>query len=118
MAVLPSTLESWDRRELAAEDWGAFDAEPLIKHGRVNLTEVGVKFYVAVLEIVQAGVLADQTGLHSVAGEEGWSGGSVVGSLAGVFLQSSSELAERHGQNAISMTVLVHVTDEGVECSA
>ena len=58
-AALLSTSQSWNPREFAAEDWGTVNAEPLVEYGRVELAEVGVEFYVAVLKIVQAGVLAD-----------------------------------------------------------
>ena len=110
--VSPSALQGWNRRELSAENWSTFNTQPLVKNSGIDLPEVGVKFHVAVLKIGQAGVFADQAWCDTIAGKANRCGGSVVCPLTRVLFQSPSELAERHRQHAVSVTMLVEIRDE------
>src|SRR5690242_7281543 len=98
-----------------AEDRGGWPAEPFFQEGGVNAAEVRVKLDVAVVEVVEAGVLADETGLYLAADEEDRGGGAVVGAAAGVFLQPSSELTENKGHHPVKLSMAGEVLGEGGE---
>src|SRR6266852_2836750 len=76
--------------KLRAEDGLAVAAEPLVEQGRIQAAEVGVVLQVAVVEVLQAGVVADEAALHARTGDEEARAGAVVGSRA-VFVDAAAE---------------------------
>src|SRR5215469_9402244 len=63
-------LERLDVRELAAQHRGAVAAEPVVEQGGVDAAEVGVVLQVAGVEVLQAGVGADDAALDRRPGHE------------------------------------------------
>ena len=84
----------------------------------VDLTEIGVKFEIAVVQIGQAGMFTHQSCPHSRSGKKHGSGSAVIGSFAGVFRNSPSEFAERHHQRSFAMAMMRDIFKKGAHRAA
>src|SRR5687768_2874447 len=102
-----------DRVECGSEHRLRGDVEPILQDCRVNATEVGGELEVVLVEVGEAGVLADEAGLDAGAGDEHGGGCAVVGSLTGVLADPAAELAEGHREHPAAVAVLVEIADEG-----
>src|SRR4051794_25642064 len=81
---IPSGLETelLDVLPLRTQHGLAVATQPVVEEGRVDGAEVGVESQVAVVEVRQAGVLADDAPLHRRPGHEQARAGAVVGAAA------------------------------------
>ena len=70
---------------------------------------------VAVIEIRQAGIFPEKTRLHFAAEDKHRRGRAVVGSAVGVFLHPPAKFAEGQEQDALEISLLLQVGDEGGE---
>ena len=79
-------------REGVAENRSGGPAEPLRQERGIDRAEVELKFQIAVGQIIQAGMLADDARLHTAADEKNRRGRAVVGSTAGVFFDCAGQI--------------------------
>ena len=98
--------------ELAFQDRFRFALEPFLDNSRVDLTKVGVVSQIAVLQIVQAGKLANQARLNRCASHEHRSGGTVIRPRARVFFDAAAEFTEAHQRNTIRLPQMIDVVQK------
>src|SRR5260370_4580261 len=101
-------LEETQVLELAVEDGVAVHAEPVVQERGVHLAEVGVVFQVAGVEVLQAGVVADDAARQRRAGDEQARPGPAAGALAGVLLGAAAEFRQRPHPHALGVLGLLH----------
>ena len=68
-----------------------------------------MKLQIAVLQIGQARMIADQPGANFVAGQKDRCGRAVIGPFARVFGDAPTEFAERQNGDAIAVSVVLDV---------
>lgn len=95
-------------------DLVGFEAEPLFEDGGVYLSEVELWGQVVFDGHigVEGGVGADDAALYGCTEEEHGGGGAVVGAIAGVGDDASSEFGEGHAQHALVDAVALEVFEE------
>ena len=98
-----SDLEERERGEPGADDRLRRAAEPVGQEGGVDPAEVGVVLQVAVVEVVEARVVADEAGLGDRSDDEQRRGGAVVGPVRGVLRDPAAELAEGQQRDAVGL---------------
>src|SRR5579859_6812467 len=110
-----SYLHDRNRLEFAAEDWLHGGVEPGLEDAGVDTAEIGGVFEVAVIQVGEGGVFADDAGFYTGAEEEHGGGGAVVCAGAGVLGDTAAELAEGHHENALIVLLVLHVLPEGFD---
>src|SRR5207244_13038276 len=85
-------FEQRQRREFPAQHCQTVAAQPAVKKGRVYLPEVGVKLQIPGVQLGEAGVLADRSGLDRGPRHEHARRRPVISSFTAVLLHPPSEL--------------------------
>ena len=91
------------------------NAEPVFEDRGVDPAEVDDRLEVAVVEVGQARIGADQAGLDPRTGEEYRARGAVVGPCRAILSYPAAELAEAEHQDAVGQLRVGEVVEEGLE---
>ena len=78
--------------------------EPVGDERRVDSPEIGVELEVAVVELVEAWMFADQARLGDRPDDEDRRGRTMIGALRGVFLDAAAKFAERQERHPVAVT--------------
>ena len=87
----------------------------MVEQSCVDASEVGMELQIAVVEVLQARVLTDQSGLLDRPDEEDRSRGAVVGAVRSVLGDPPTKLAEDEQGDAICLSGPSQVVVEGGE---
>src|SRR5581483_3300570 len=90
-------------------------AEPPLQHGAVDRSKVNAVLEVTVrVEISQARMIAVQAALHARSDDEHWRRGPVIRPQAGILVDPSPELRERHHEDAVGFSLVGDVPQKRV----
>src|SRR5262249_37642846 len=109
------TLQKAKQREVAADRSRRIGIHELRQSGRINRTEIGRDIEVAIqnqLGFAEVRIPAVKSALDRVSDREGNGGKSVIGSDINVFIGPPSELGDGKDQDAIAITVGLHIRVE------
>src|SRR5262249_55592711 len=114
----PLRLQHISRRETFAQNWSGGPTEPLCQEGRIDRAKVELEFQIAISQIVEARMLADQAGLHTATDQKNRRGRTMVGTSASIFLDSPSELTEDERHYSIELAMGLQILRKGRQCPA
>ena len=111
--VRRSWVEDLWQGELPAQDLAAGDAEPVIEQSGVHLAEIGVVPQVAVLEIGEARMGTDKSGLDATADKKHRGAGAMIGATAAILMGAATKFGKGHNHQSIAMPALREIAIKG-----
>lgn len=108
-------FEQLDGFELILDYFFALYPKPLIEDDGIDAAEVSVVLEIAIIESIQAGMIADEACLHFAADQEDGCRRSVIGAHAAIFFDSAPKLREGEDEHSLLLAASFEVLVESCQ---